>query len=286
MDTKNNTGNFKNSWSNEQTNIQSKIDFIIEEVIIKGYSIVKNHISKEETELTKDKIEKIYDTQVNECGGEENLKKIGDHHNAKALIAYDDYFKRYVTDELSLKIAHNFLGDYMVLFQNNGILHRPNEANTTSPWHRDIVFQHFTSSRPLAITFLFCISEYNIHNGATMIIPGSHKHEKLPSEKYLDENKKSLIAPEGSMIIFDSMLFHRGGMNLSSNTRYSLNNCYTLPVIRPTIDYPNILGASYTDDAKLRQLLGYNNVLDPDPKTNRIRKIENLRVYQGWKLKN
>ena len=80
-------------------------------------SFIQQLYTSDEVELIRSKIEEIYQYQVNECGGEENLQKIGDQHNAKALIAYDRYFEKYLKDPLVQKIVEYFLGDYFIVHQ-------------------------------------------------------------------------------------------------------------------------------------------------------------------------
>src|SRR3546814_9885258 len=49
-------------------------------------------------------------------------------------------------------------------------------------FHRDLPHQHFVSSRPLAINALFCIDAFLEANGATLVVPASHKEERFPSD--------------------------------------------------------------------------------------------------------
>jgi ectoine hydroxylase-related dioxygenase (phytanoyl-CoA dioxygenase family) len=66
-------------------------------------------------------------------------------------------------------------------------------------------------------------------------------------------------AKAGSAIVFDSMLFHRGGVNSSTSPRRGLNHLYSLPFIKQQIDMPRILNGKYADDDFLRKFLGYDS---------------------------
>tara|TARA_Y200000002_G_scaffold223657_1_gene184724 strand:- start:149 stop:1009 length:861 start_codon:yes stop_codon:yes gene_type:complete len=276
----------KFSWSKEQTKVNNEIDLVIEEVQRNGFSIIPNFLEQKEVKVIRDKIEGIYTTQLNECGGEDKLYEIGDQHNAKALIAYDRYFDRFLNNSYILKILECFLGEYFILHQQNGIIHRPESANPTHPWHRDLVFQHITTSRPIGITTLFSISDFDVETGATMALPGSHLHEIMPSQGYTNKNKISMCAPAGSLLILNSMMFHRGGHNISNKTRYSLNQVFTLPFIRQQISYPNLLRNEYNDNPDMQRLLGFNCETEESVQSARMNKINKVRPFQGWKLEH
>ena len=80
MNSKYSNYNPRFSWTKEQAEVNSDTDLIIEEMQRDGYSIIPNYLASDEVELIRSKIEEIYQHQVNECGGEENLEKIGDQH--------------------------------------------------------------------------------------------------------------------------------------------------------------------------------------------------------------
>ena len=66
-----------------------------------------------------------------------------------------------------------------------------------------------------------------------------------------------MCAPAGSLLILDLMIFHRG-IDISNETRYSLNQVFTLPFIRQQISYPNLLKNKYKDKPDMQRLLGFN----------------------------
>jgi ectoine hydroxylase-related dioxygenase (phytanoyl-CoA dioxygenase family) len=276
----------KFSWSKEQAKVNNEVDLVIEEIQRNGFSIIPNFLEQQEVKVIREKIEGIYATQLNECGGEDKLYEIGDQHNAKALIAYDRYFDRFLNNSYIVEILKYFLGEYFILHQQNGIIHRPESANPTHPWHRDLVYQHITTSRPIGITTLFSISDFAFETGATMALPGSHLHEIMPSQDYTNKNKISMCAPAGSLLILNSMMFHRGGHNISNKTRYSLNQVFTLPFIRQQISYPNLLRNEYNDNPDMQRLLGFNCETEESVQSARMNKINKVRPFQGWKLEH
>jgi ectoine hydroxylase-related dioxygenase (phytanoyl-CoA dioxygenase family) len=151
------------------------------------------------------------------------------------------------------------MGDYIVLNQQNGIVNPPYaQQYNQGLYHRDLPYQHFVSSHPLMVNALFCLDPFTAQNGATYVVPASHKVEDFPSDAAITSCQQQISAPEGSFIIMDSMVFHRGGANATNRARRGINQAYSIPFIRQQIDLPATLGRGYTEDAKIRKLLGYD----------------------------
>ena len=163
------------------------------------------------------------------------------------------------TNDKIIKILNKLLGDYFILMLQNGIINMPSEFNYQASWHRDLNYQHFVSSRPLSISVLFCLDNFTKLSGGTFFLPGSQKCEKFLSDNYIIENEVTVEAEEGSVFIFDSMLFHRAGHNLSNLTRRGVNHMYSLPFIKQQIDIPSALKGEFSDDTFLSKLLGYDS---------------------------
>ena len=85
--------------------------------------------------------------------------------------------------------------------------------------------------RPLAISALLCIDPFRPSTGATTVLPGSHRVERFPSEAVTRKLEVAVEAPAGSFIVFDAMLFHRAGHNVSGAPRRAVNHVYGLPIL-------------------------------------------------------
>ena len=156
-------------------------------------------------------------------------------------------------------IPSRLISGYAVLNQQNGIINPPNgKQYNQGAWHRDLPYQHFVSSRPLAINALFCLDPFTIENGATMVLPASHRQKAFTSDLLVKTQALPVAAPAGSFIVLDCMVFHSGGVNTTAAPRRAVNHVYTIPLIRQQIDMPSALGDEFTADSNLRRLLGYN----------------------------
>ena len=59
------------------------------------------------------------------------------------------------------------------------------------------------------------------------------------------------LCPAGSMLVFDSTLWHAAAVNRSGHDRLAINQQFTRPFITPQIDYVRALG----DEMVLRRLV-------------------------------
>jgi hypothetical protein len=212
----------------------SNLDYHLENLKIRGYSIEPNALSIEDCYTFSKKLENIYLNQEAEFG-RDNLIKINELDICRLPLAYDKTFSRFFSTDLILTLASEILGNNFQLHLQNGIINRPNREHHQSSWHRDLPYQDWVISKPLAFNAFYCLSDFNSQNGATFVLPHSHKLDFFPSEIYVSENEIQLHAKKGSIIFFDSMLFHRAGINVSSETRYGLNNMFVVPILKQQI---------------------------------------------------
>ncbi|MBL4625324.1 MAG: phytanoyl-CoA dioxygenase family protein [Flavobacteriales bacterium] len=246
----------------EITTSADTISLHAEEIKVKGFTIIPDILSFDEVELAKTKVHSVYETQLNELN-KEVFDSIGDYDIARALLVYDEFFlKKIVCNPTLISLLTATLGKQFIIKEQNAIINRAHSPNYQLKWHRDLLYQHFIISRPLAISALFCLEDFTEINGGTFVLPGSHKTEKFPSEFYIKANEQCVNAPKGSAIVFDSMLYHRAGRNVSDNNRIGINNMFVQPFMKQAISFPKMLNGKYNDDRFLNKLLGYSTETD------------------------
>ena len=253
-------------------------DRSVEEIKLTGYSIVPNVLSDAELEQARSGIDRVYQRQLEEIGGEDRLAAINDGYTARCPLAYDDYFLTVATKPEILSIVKKFLGDYFVLMLQNGIINVPSVGNEQNAgyWHRDLNYQHFISTRPISISALVCVDDFSEETGGTFVLPASHKTEAFPSEDYVQRHEQVINAKAGCAVVFDSMLYHRGGLNRSPRVRRALNHMYTLPLIKQQISLPKLLNGKFCEDSFLNRFLGYESESDESVVEFRTRRLARL----------
>lgn len=271
------TESFRSYGVRESTELLAEPDKSVEEIRIRGYSVVTGVLSESELEIIRRKLDEVYELQVKESGGESLLQEINDVNTVRLLLAYDDYFLTLATHPKVLAIVERLLGDYFILGQQNGIINPPGLGNYQISWHRDLSYQHFVATRPLAISALFCVDDFSQETGGTYVLPGSHKSEAFPSREFVDTNQYGISATAGSVLVFDSMLYHRAGLNRSNFKRRALNHLYTLPFLKQQISIPDALQGKFNDGGFLSKFLGYESEPGKNVVQWRTSKIERSR---------
>jgi ectoine hydroxylase-related dioxygenase (phytanoyl-CoA dioxygenase family) len=78
---------------------------------------------------------------------------------------------------------------------------------------------------------IWLLDDFTEHNGSTRIVPKTHKWDTLPDEVMADANDKHpdeirIIAPAGSVFIFNSHVWHGGTTNFTDNDRRSIHSYF------------------------------------------------------------
>jgi ectoine hydroxylase-related dioxygenase (phytanoyl-CoA dioxygenase family) len=242
----------------EQTTVTTAIDAAVETIALRGYAVVDGGYAAEEIEAFAGAFDRAH-RAMEERYGRAALEALDEQHVVRLPLFYDRRFVQLVTNPTVLAICRRLVGDYIVLNQQNGLVNPGGGAPySQTRYHRDLPYQHFVSSRPLAVSALYCVDAFTLDNGATAMIPASHKQEAFPSDSLVEALSVQVLAPAGSFLVFDSMVFHAAPPNRTARDRRGVNHVYTIPLIKPLIDIAGALGESFTDDRDVRRLLGYD----------------------------
>jgi len=230
-------------------------DAYCEEIKSQCYTIIDGGYTQVELDKLRDAVSELRSTYVDRWG-EVFLKERDEYHSVRLPMSYghEPIIELAFNDHV-LALVRNMIRGSFVLNQQNLIINPPGEKYNQSAWHRDLPYQHFVSSRPLAINALFCLDEFTRDNGATFVIPASHNAEEFPSESYIKKHAIQLEAPAGSFIVMNCMTYHRGGFNNSRQERMALNHVYSIPFIKQQINIPASMDCSVFDEER-QKILG------------------------------
>jgi ectoine hydroxylase-related dioxygenase (phytanoyl-CoA dioxygenase family) len=139
-------------------------------------------------------------------------------------------------------------------------------ANITGPGGGEMVLhadQIFVPTpwpdEPQGANAAWCIDEFTADNGATCFVPGSHLLNRPPTPDDADR-AVPMEAPAGSLVVFDSRLWHRTGHNRTADRRRGgAFGWYTRPIYRQQENWFLSLDPSVRQFASddLLVLLGY-----------------------------
>uniref|UniRef100_UPI004048B586 phytanoyl-CoA dioxygenase family protein n=1 Tax=Roseivirga sp. TaxID=1964215 RepID=UPI004048B586 len=244
----------------------SKIDSHIENLSRMGYSREENIFQSHDCENFIRMIYDVYAKQENDFG-RENLKLINELNMCRMPFLTDTRLALLFSNQLILSVVERYLGTVYQLHLQNAIINKGQEEHHQSSWHRDLPYQNWVISKPLAVNAFIYLTDFTVENGATQIIPYSHLFDNFPSQEFSEKNFIPLTGKKGDVIFFDSMCFHRAGFNSTGNDRIGVNNMYTVPILKPQVDVGSDTGYINNLDDVSRKVLGLsysipNSVLD------------------------
>jgi ectoine hydroxylase-related dioxygenase (phytanoyl-CoA dioxygenase family) len=128
------------------------------------------------------------------------------------------------------------------------------------PVHRDqwaLDFFPFPSGYEVQCNTLWAMTDFTAENGATRVIPGSHRlGDRLQFE---EKDTEPAEMPAGSVLLYTGSLYHGGGANRSAATRYGVNLTYAVSWLRQEenqyLSVPQDLARTLPEP--LLRLLGY-----------------------------
>lgn len=123
-------------------------------------------------------------------------------------------------------------------------------------FHRDV--RTFSGDFRLMLNMLVMIDDFTVENGATRLVPGTHRLPNKPDDGYLESHTVRATGTAGSILLFDSNLWHAAAPNLTSGPRMALTLTFTRPFVKQQMDYPRVLGETFPPNERVRQVLGYN----------------------------
>jgi ectoine hydroxylase-related dioxygenase (phytanoyl-CoA dioxygenase family) len=110
----------------------------------------------------------------------------------------------------------------------------------------------------LTAATIWAIDDFTADNGATLVIPGSHRWGQRPPSP--EDHAVPVVMPAGSCVFFVGTLWHGGGANNTTRERLAVTAQYCQPWLRPmeafTLSISREIARTVSDD--IRRMLGYS----------------------------
>jgi ectoine hydroxylase-related dioxygenase (phytanoyl-CoA dioxygenase family) len=148
------------------------------------------------------------------------------------LLNRDPIFADLAEQPLALELVRAVLGWPALLSNISGNITGP--GSTSGVLHADQIFVPTPwPERPQGVNIAWCIDDFTVANGATQVVPGSHRWNHPPTAVEPTLPLQSVVAPAGSLLAFDSRIWHRTGANTSAAAhRGAVFAFYTTPIYR------------------------------------------------------
>ncbi|NOT53470.1 MAG: hypothetical protein HOP18_02585 [Deltaproteobacteria bacterium] len=265
------------SYQESRKNILTDdLDRIAEELDIRGYAIVEQVLPATTVTELSQHLDAVWQQQCTETDPTV-LRDSGEWGVCRALLAYEMSFAQLVRHPLTMSLLNRTIGETAILHLINGIIAFPRQASNQLVFHRDFA-KPFTSDQLLSLNTFWLLDDFTSETGATWFVPHSHHLSYTPSDAYLQKYAERILAPRGSVVVFDSRVYHRGAENHSPTPRRALNLQYTRPFIKQQINLAALMADHIDPESPLAQTLGLWSV--PPPSVKRFRVPPTQRTYR------
>lgn len=181
------------------------------------------------------------------------------------LLNADPIFQQIPTHPAILPVVRAVLGVDCQLGTYGSVSIGPGER--AQPIHADDVL--YKQPRPHADIYcnvMVALSDYHEANGATRLVPGSHRWPEDPALRFLegdetDDRWETIAAemPKGSLCFFLGSTYHGGGANRTERYRHGMTVAYCAGWLRPQENFLVAVSQerAATFSTELQDLIGY-----------------------------
>ena len=240
----------------------NSINDILEQIDSTGYAQVEGVLSASFIDTTRNAMYCVQEKILSELGAQ-RLSQAGERGVLRLMMKYDPHFFKFLEIHELLTVVDKTVSDTAIMHLQNGFI-----LPTMAEEHDSRLFQHsfhqdfprFLNGYRASINILFAIDEFTETTGATRFIPNTHQQACPPDQDYVRENAVTVECPPGTMIVFDSTLWHACGTNSSGKDRLAINHQFTRSYIKQQIDYVRALGDEIVlaQRPRTQQLLGWH----------------------------
>lgn len=226
-----------------------------------GVAVVEGVLSEELLNETHSKMYEVQ-KQIHAEVGHEKLQAAGELGVLRLMLGHDDHFFKFLELPEVLAYVDATVGNTATLHVQNGLVLPSFDSGATpdvfqTRFHQD--FPRILNGHLMSVNTFFALHEFSEQTGGTMFVPGTHQREGRPSDDYVASQAINATCPAGSMIVFDSTLWHAAGDNTSGKDRMAINQQFTRSYVKQQIDYSRALGEERitAQDPRTQQLLGW-----------------------------
>ncbi|HEY5646441.1 MAG TPA: phytanoyl-CoA dioxygenase family protein [Pseudomonadales bacterium] len=231
------------------------LDETLAEIETQGYTILRNVIPPELIDALNEALNRLERTLGAEPGG--NLFE--GHHTIRIynLLARDPVFQAVPVHPAVLPVVEGVLDKGCLVSSLSSISIDPGEV--AQPIHADDTLIGLPRPhQPLVCNSMWALTDFTEENGATRIVPGSHRLDSKPDYGTHPDSIAAEMS-RGSVLIWNGSLWHGGGANRSAERRVGIAMNYCAGFIRQQenqqLGIP--LELARTFEPRLQELAGF-----------------------------
>jgi len=216
-----------------------------------GVCVIPEVLTPEQLARARDAIYRAADDDAKRGRAQHGFGLDLDEKNTRVwnLLNRDPVFCDLGEHPVAMELVRATLGWPALLSNISGNITGP--GATAGVLHADQIFvPEPWSQSPQGMNVAWCIDDFTRANGATEVVVGSHRWNRMPTEADAGVRMVSAEAPAGSVIAFESRIWHRTGANTSrEKRRAAVFPFYTTTIYRTQENWflsldPGVVGAA------------------------------------------
>ena len=165
-----------------------------------------------------------------------------------AMLNRGEEFVVLGTHPLALEIVRAAMGPDVLLAQLSANVTGPGADHEIGRLHTDQGFLPMQLPHMLVLNVAWFLDDFTEENGATLVVPGSHKSLTYPEGGLAPSAPACLTGAAGSIAVFDGRLHHATGLNRTADQkRRGVFATYYLPFLRSQENWTVSLDRSLLD---------------------------------------
>ncbi len=235
---------------------REQIDGHVARIRDQGYTIVEDAFDAGFADALAEDLDRL----ERELGATPNANSFEGYKTIRIynLLVHGELYQRIPVHEHVLPIVERILDPGCLVSSLSSIAILPGEI--PQPIHADDQLIPVPKPHvPFVCNSMWAITDFTADNGATRIIPGSHKRDSSPMYGQ-DYDAEPAIMKRGSVMVYDGALWHGGGANASDARRVGIAMNYCAGFIRQQenqqLGIPKDIARTF--DTRLRELVGYS----------------------------
>lgn len=210
--------------SQVQTTLSSEVEAAIDHLDTYGYCILEGLISETVTsDMTKTFLEMHDDQSL-----KDQIVGEGKYQTLFGMMNRDDRVWECAAHPDVLAIARHFLGQRIKIADACSKPTWPGAENGNLHTDDGVLF-HQLPDIPWLINSMWMLTDFTEDNGATGMVPLSHRSGlKVPPSRYQEDSSlvKAITGKRGSVAMWHGGMFHQARANISDQIRLGLNIAY------------------------------------------------------------
>lgn len=232
-----------------------------EKMLREGFAIFPDILQQKLVLRLREALESTYPSyrEIHNRMGYTGETEGGAHH----ILIHKGYFLQLLQELDVIEYIKEYLGGQIIVNSYGAFDNVRGNKLYLKKCHRDVrSFEH----DPRMLNLLVMLDEFTIENGATYMLAGSHLVDLRPEEDLFFLNAARAVGGAGSILLFDSRLWHAAGSNTTDQHRRAITITFTRPYFKQQFDYCRAMGHDFCETLpeSLKQLIGFYSRVPAD----------------------